>query len=290
MKRNINIFLLFIFPYLLFGQSSAETKVRHKAKFNSDWKFILDDKSGFESPVFNDSTWRSLDLPHDWSIEGKFDAKNPAGGQGAYLPCGIGWYRKSFVIPDSLKTKRVVIQFDGVYMNSKVYINGHFLCQYPYGYSTFQYDLTEYLQFENPNVIAVRVDNSLQPSSRWYSGSGIYRNVWLIATNPVHFDNYSGVFVSFPEVSKENANVKVQYKIAANAFPETDFHGNEIPNQRTPDGVQIAKRLQEICHNEDPTRPVTSACDFVDDANSLVKIKLQSAGLKPAEYSIQTGL
>jgi len=224
MNRIIYIFILSLIPYLLFGQSSAETKVRQKVKFNSDWKFMLDDKAGFESITYNDSAWRTLNLPHDWSIEGAFDAKNPATGMGAFLPCGIGWYRKSFMLPDSMKNKRIVVQFDGVYMNSKVYINGHFLGQYPYGYSTFQYDLTEYMQFGKPNIIAVRVDNSLQPSSRWYSGSGIYRNVWLIATNQVHFDNYSGVFVSYPMVSKDNAEVKVQYKITANAFPESEFH------------------------------------------------------------------
>jgi len=223
MKLIKFVILFCLFQSLLFGQSSPGTNVRLKAKFNTDWKFILDDKSGFESPDFNDSTWRSLDLPHDWSIEGQFNAKNLAGGQGAFLPCGIGWYRKSFILPDSMKSKRVVIQFDGVYMNSKVYINGHFLGQYPYGYSTFQYDLTGYIQFGKANTIAVKVDNSLQPSSRWYSGSGIYRNVWLIATNPVHFENYSGVFVTYPEVRKENATLKVQYKITSNAFPETDF-------------------------------------------------------------------
>jgi len=246
MKRIINIFLLTLIPYLLFGQSSAETRVRQEVKFNSDWKFMLDDKSGFESPAFNDSSWRSLDLPHDWSVEGKFEVKNPAGGQGAYLPCGIGLYRKSFVLSDSMKTKRVVIQFDGIYMNSKIYLNGHFLGQYPYGYSTFQYDITEYLQFGKPNVISVRVDNSLQPSSRWYSGSGIYRNVWLIATNPVHFDNYSGVFVSYPEVSKENATVKVQFKITANTFPETDFQWwrrNTASNKRVTKETIITSSL-----------------------------------------------
>lgn len=246
MKQTINFFLLFFFPSLLFGQSSVETKVRQKTKFNSDWKFMLDDKTGFESPAFNDSNWRSVDLPHDWSVEGEFDANNPAGGMGAFLPCGIGWYRKSFVIPDSMKTKRVVIQFDGIYMNSKVYINGHYLGQYPYGYSTFQYDLTEHIQFGKPNLMAVRVDNSLQPSSRWYSGSGIYRNVWLIATNPVHFDNYSGVFVSFPEVSKENATVKVQYKITANAFPETDFRWwrrNTASNNRVTKSVILTSSI-----------------------------------------------
>ena len=114
MNKIKYLFLLIFSPCLIFGQSAIDNRVRQKAKFNSDWKFILDDKAGFESPAFNDSTWRSLDLPHDWSVEGKFDDKNPAGGQGAFLPCGIGWYRKSFVIPDSMKTKRIVVQFDGI--------------------------------------------------------------------------------------------------------------------------------------------------------------------------------
>ena len=129
MKIIYHLFLIILFPSLLFGQSSIDTKVRLKPKFNSDWKFMQDDKAGFESPSFNDSIWRSLDLPHDWSVEGKFDAKNPAGGQGAYLLCGIGWYRKLFVIPDSMKTKRLVIQFG------------------------------------KPNVNAVRVDHSIQAIS-----------------------------------------------------------------------------------------------------------------------------
>jgi len=223
MRNTVKFFLLLLFPVFLFGESSADTKVRSKTKFNADWKFALDDKAGFEATGFDDAAWRSLDLPHDWGVEGQFDAKNPATGLGAFLPCGIGWYRKSFVLPDSLKAKRVVIQFDGVYMNSKVYLNGHFLGQYPYGYTTFQIDLTAHLQFGKPNVLAVRVDNSLQPSSRWYSGSGIYRNVWLMTTNQVHFDNAAGVFVSYPAVNKDNAELKIQYKICANAFPTSDF-------------------------------------------------------------------
>jgi len=297
MKRTINIFLLFLFPFLLFGQSSAETKVRQKAKFNSDWKFMLDDKAGFESPAFKDSAWPSLDLPHDWSIEGKFDAKNPAGGQGAYLPCGIGWYRKSFVMPNSMKNKRVVIQFDGISMNSKVYFNGHFLGQYPYGYSTFQYDLTDLIQFGQPNLIAVRVDNSLQPSSRWYSGSGIYRNVWLIATNPVHFDNYSGVFVTFPEVSKENAMVKVQYKITANAFSETDFQWwrrNTASNKRV---TKVATLSSSIFDKKGKLVAKGSIKENISDFNdytfhqtlSLKNPKLWSSE-SPSVYTLKTTL
>lgn len=208
---------------MLLGQPLFETEVRDKKKFNNDWKFIRADKAGFASKTLDDRNWRTLDLPHDWSVEGAFDASNPSGGNGAYLPGGVAWYRKSFLLPDSLKGKRFVIQFDGVYMNSRVYINGHFLGQYPYGYSTFQYDLTEHIQFDKPNIIAVRVDNSLQPSSRWYSGSGIYRNVWLITTNQVHFDNYAGVFVTYPKVGETDAELKVQYNITANAFPESEF-------------------------------------------------------------------
>ena len=258
---------------------------------------MLDDKSGFESPDFNDSSWRSLDLPHDWSIEGQFNAKNPAGGQGAFLPCGIGWYRKSFILPDSMKSKRVVIQFDGVYMNSRVYINGHFLGQYPYGYSTFQYDLTEHIKFDKSNTIAVRVENSLQPSSRWYSGSGIYRNVWLIATNPVHFDNYSGVFVTYPEVSKENALVKVQYKITANAFPETDFQWwrrNTASNKRV---TKIATITSFLFDNKGKLIAKAVTKENITDFNTytfsqaveLKNPKLWSA-TNPATYTLKSTL
>ena len=246
MKYLKCLLYIILFPTIVFGQSSVETNVRVKTKFNNDWKFILDDKAGFESPAFNDSAWRSLDLPHDWSVEGEFDANNPAAGNGAFLPCGVGWYRMSFVLPDSMKNKRIVIQFDGVYMNSKVYINGQFLGNYPYGYSTFQYDLTGHIQVGKPNIIAVRVDNSLQPASRWYAGSGIYRNVWLIATNQVHFDNYSGVFVTFPKVSKDNAMVKVQYKITGNAFPDTDFQWwrrNTASNKRITKATVITSTI-----------------------------------------------
>ncbi len=297
MKRIINIFLLSLIPYLLFGQSSAETRVRQKVKFNSDWKFMLDDKSGFESPAFNDSSWRSLDLPHDWSVEGKFDANNPAGGNGAFLPCGIGWYRKSFTIPDSMKTKRVVIQFDGIYTNSKVYLNGHFLGQYPYGYSTFQYDLTNLIQFGKPNVLAVRVDNSLQPSSRWYSGSGIYRNVWLIATNPVHFDNYSGVFASFPEVNKGDATVKVQYKITANAFPDTDFQWwrrNNASNKRMTKAATLTSSIFDskgkLVAKGSIKVNITDFNDYTFHQNlSLKNPKLWSSE-SPSVYTLKTTL
>ena len=204
------------------AQSLSETVVRQKVKFNNDWKFQLGDQKEFSKPGFDDNSWRNLSLPHDWSIEGAFDEST--GGTNGYLPCGIGWYRKTFTIPTSMKDKDLVIEFDGVYMNSDVWINGVFLGHYPYGYSTFQYDLTEFLKTgENAvNVISVRVDNSLQPSTRWYNGSGIYRNVWLLATNYAHFHNYKGVYITTPEVSKDKALVNVNYEMAVNFFSLED--------------------------------------------------------------------
>lgn len=154
------------------------------ASFDEGWKFSRGDFPGAEQPGFADDTWRALDVPHDWSIEGPYSEDEPAGGSGGYLPTGIGWYRKHFVLPASAAAKRVRIRFDGVYQRSEVWINGKPLGMRPYGYIGFAYDLTPHL--EAHNVIAVRVDNSLQPNSRWYSGSGIYRHVWLIVTDPVH--------------------------------------------------------------------------------------------------------
>ncbi|HZL08647.1 MAG TPA: glycoside hydrolase family 2 TIM barrel-domain containing protein [Prolixibacteraceae bacterium] len=226
--NKIKFILLFILIFagqsfnILHAQAQPETSVRQKQKFNSDWKFQLADQKEFSKSEFDDKNWRSLTLPHDWSIEGEFD--NSTGGTNGYFPCGIGWYRKLFTIPASMKDKDLVIQFDGVYMNSDVWINGTFLGHYPYGYSTFQYDLTEFLKTGEGavNVIAVRVDHSLQPSTRWYNGSGIYRNVWLLATNYTHFHNYKGVYITTPEVSSEKALVNVNYEMSVNFFSLED--------------------------------------------------------------------
>jgi len=177
--------------------------------FDKGWHFHLGDLKGAEKADLNDATWRALDLPHDWSIEGKFSKDNPATPDGGALPGGIGWYRKSFTIPATSKDKKVYIDFDGVYQKSTVWINGHELGFRPNGYISFEYDLTPYLKFGGNNIIAVKVDNSVQPNSRWYSGSGIYRNVWLVTTNKVAIDHW-GTFITTPEVSDQSAVVHVQ--------------------------------------------------------------------------------
>ena len=189
----------------------APVPARTTISFDPGWQFLKDDAQGAEAPNFDDSTWRSLSVPHDWSIEGPFDEKNPTGGAGAFLPAGIGWYRKHFTLPQDDAPKRVFIDFDGVMANSDVWINGFHLGKRPYGYVSFRYELTGHLTFgdTSPNVLAVRADNSGQPASRWYAGAGIYRHVRLVVTNPVHLDHW-GTFVTTPSISADKATVHVQ--------------------------------------------------------------------------------
>ena len=190
---------------------AAPTAVRIRDSFDFGWRFFKGDAPGAQEPPFADASWRSLDLPHDWSIEGPFSPHEPSGGSGGYAPTGIGWYRKTFRLPDTYIGRKVSVEFDGVYQNSEVWINGHYLGKRPYGYISFAYDLTPYLRPGN-NTIAVRVDNSGQPSSRWYSGSGIYRHTWITATDPVHIAHW-GTFVTTPRVAQEKATVQVRTRV-----------------------------------------------------------------------------
>lgn len=215
-------------PFLLALILSAMFAVRGYCEtvipFNNSWRFNLDDDISYASPEYDDSSWRLLDVPHDWSIEGKYDRSNPSGPQGGYMPCGTAWYRKSFTLPDSLNDRRIYVRFDGVYMNSQVWINGRMVGEYPNGYNAFQYDITPFVARGNGrNVIAVKVDNSLQPASRWYSGSGIYRDVNLIATGQQHFA-HDGIFVTTPQVSESQATVAIKAHVICNAYPETVFN------------------------------------------------------------------
>jgi beta-galactosidase len=175
------------------------------------WQFLQGDCDHGERPNFDDSKWTTVNVPHDWSIAGPFDSKAPAGGAGAFLPTGIGWYRKILPIPPAASGPCARIQFDGVMANSDVWINGQLLGHRPYGYSSFEYDLTDHLS-GGENVIAVRVDNSKQPASRWYAGSGIYRHVRLILTDPVHFEHW-GTFITTPQVSADQATAHVENRV-----------------------------------------------------------------------------
>ncbi|MFD2162150.1 glycoside hydrolase family 2 TIM barrel-domain containing protein [Paradesertivirga mongoliensis] len=191
----------------LFAQKS-ET-VRNVVPFEENWKFIQKDVAGAEKPDYNDNTWKTLSVPHDWSIEGPYDRNNTTGRGGGYLPGGIGWYRKSFTIPQRDAGKKIYIEFDGIMANSDVWVNGKHLGQRPNGYVGFRYELGPHLVPGKTNIIAVRADNSVQPASRWYTGAGIYRHVRLITANPVHVDQW-GVFITAKDVSDKSAMVNVK--------------------------------------------------------------------------------
>lgn len=208
--------LLFL---ILGGCTSAERVTDSRRQdFTADWTFHLGDDSAASRPDYDDTAWRILNLPHDWAIEGEFSRDNPSGTVGGALPGGIGWYRKTFTVDKADEGKRLYIDFDGVYMNSEVFINGHSLGVRPYGYVSFSYDLTPHIKWGGKNVVAVRVDNAEQPNSRWYSGCGIYRNVWLTKLNPVHIAQW-GTFITAEDVSKNSARLnirtKIQYDVAA---------------------------------------------------------------------------
>ena len=197
---------------LMSGLFALPLNAREHQSFDRGWLFVLADSAGMQNSEYSDGHWRRLNLPHDWAIEGDFSPSNPSGASGGALPGGIGWYRKHFSLSPDEKYDRFTITFDGVYMNSTVYINGHKLGTRPYGYSTFEYDLTPYIYKKGDNVIAVKVDNSDQPNSRWYSGCGIYRHVWLTKTLKEAYIPQWGQYVA--TTPKGDVRVKV------------DFHAN----------------------------------------------------------------
>ena len=184
---------------------------RHRLSMDPGWRFTLGDPAGAERPSFDDHLWRRLDLPHDWSIEGTPAQDAPGGGRMGFFPAGIGWYRKAFRMPAGSRGREAWLEFDGVYMNSDVWINGFHLGRRPYGYVSFAYDITSHL-VPGVNVVAVRVDNSQQPNSRWYSGSGIYRHAWLTIVDPFHVGHW-GTYVTTPRADSAGADVVVRTRV-----------------------------------------------------------------------------
>lgn len=229
--------------------SLMQAKDSRAISFNADWQFKLGkDTTG--------GSWRTLNLPHDWAIEGDFSESNPSGTGGGALPGGIGWYKKSFNVSQTDKGKNLFIDFDGAYMNSTVWINGHELGTRPYGYSSFSYNLTPYIKFGKENTILVKVDNEEQPNSRWYSGCGIYRNVWLRILNPTHVDLW-GTYITTPDVSRDKATVKIQTSISSDK-------DNSVAVKtviRNPEGKIIAQTGKDIVNLPDSTITQTIIVD-----------------------------
>ncbi len=193
--------------------SAQKSSPRQELTADFGWRFLLGDPAGAEARMFADRSWRTVNLPHDWSIEAVPDEKSPTGSGEGFFPAGTGWYRKTFTAVPEWKGKSVSVEFDGVYKDTTVYLNGHELGKHSYGYTSFSFDLTPELDFSAPNVLSVRVDNSAQPNSRWYSGSGIYRHVRVVVTDPTHVAHW-GVFVTTPEVTESAAKVSLHTHVA----------------------------------------------------------------------------
>ena len=210
-----------VLPDSAAGGGPAEQVMDVHLDFNTDWHFHSGEIPGFHTPDFDDSDWRVLDVPHDWSVEGQFAEENQSGVSGGYLPTGIACYRKYFILPEDTKGKRIKIRFDGVYMNSSVYLNGIYLGNRPYGFSTFEYDLTPHLNYgESRNVIAVKVDNSLMGNCRWYTGSGINRKVHLYISEQQHFKSFA-TFFRTTSIEANVARLKVDCEVISNNYPES---------------------------------------------------------------------
>lgn len=202
--------------------------MRQQQLFNDDWKFYKGDAPGAEAATFDDGAWQAVTLPHDWSIEGPFDPQWASGT--GFLPGGIGWYRKTFTLPDEAEAQQTALHFEGVYCNSEVWLNGQFLGKRPSGFASFRYDLTPFLRLGAENTVAVKVDHSHHADARWYTGSGIYRNVFLIATDPVCLKQW-GVYVTTPDVTADEAEVDVEVTLCNGTASVAD--------------VQVALTLQD---------------------------------------------
>ncbi|WP_163537475.1 glycoside hydrolase family 2 TIM barrel-domain containing protein [Gracilibacillus sp. YIM 98692] len=201
-------------------------EARIVSNLNLDWKFSRGDEPKAWYKGHDDSEWRDITLPHDWSVEEPFSKEHSSGT--GYVAGGTGWYRKNFKLPSELKGKKVYITFEGIYNNSQVWCNSYYIGKRPFGYSTFTYDITDFVTFERDNVISVKVNHKDIADSRWFTGSGIYRDVYLTITDPIHIDQY-GVFVTTPEVSVEQATVAVNVQLT-----------NETSN---PENIQIKNTL-----------------------------------------------
>ncbi|MBN1998194.1 beta galactosidase jelly roll domain-containing protein, partial [candidate division KSB1 bacterium] len=210
-------FSILLILFLIQITSCTRGPVPRSLLFDNDWLFIKGTIEGAEKPNYDDSAWRRLDLPHDWSIEdlpilnSPIDSTAVGGVNTGFFVGGTGWYRKHFNIPSAQKGKRLYLQFDGIYMNADVWLNGDHIGNHPYGYTSFYFDITSSILFGRENVLAVEVKNEGK-NSRWYSGSGIYRHVWLIQTDPVHIAIW-GVAVTTPTISKTGSQVRAMIKI-----------------------------------------------------------------------------
>jgi beta-galactosidase len=240
---------------------------RRRLAMDPGWRFTLGDPAGADQPRFDDRSWRPLDLPHDWSIEGTPREDAPGGGRVGYFPAGTAWYRKAFRVPAGARGQEAWLEFDGVYMNSEVWLNGVHLGRRPYGYVGFAYDVTRHL-VPGVNVVAVRVDNSRQPNSRWYTGSGIYRHVWLTLVDPLHVGHW-GTFVTTPRADSIGGSVAVRTRVE---------NHHVTPRRGTLRSVLLDSAGREVARSETPLSLA---------AGQTVELEQQLPVERPRLWSVQ---
>ncbi|WP_121356576.1 DUF4982 domain-containing protein [Flavisolibacter nicotianae] len=278
-KKFLIVFLLQI-PISTFAQNTNGTFL-----FDNDWRFYRGGAQGAESPSFVDKNWRRIDLPHDWSIEdlpGTSSPFSPAAisqVSGGFTTGGTGWYRKTFRVPAAQKGRRTIIQFDGVYMNADVWINGKSLGTHPYGYTSFWYDISDQLNVDGKNVLAVKVRNEGE-NSRWYSGSGIYRHVWLIVTNPVHLAHWN-TFVNTPQVTENSAAINIKTTVRNDG--EADAAATVVTRIIDPKGTEVAraetkrsvgkKQFTEVVQDVSVNRPQRWSIDTPNLYKAVIEVQ-----------------
>ena len=281
---------------ILLGLCVQSIAAERKTPLNDHWAFALNSDSIAPAATdYDDTAWRSVNLPHDWSVEQKFDRNAPAGNDGAYLPTGAGWYRRTLNVPASDIGKKMRLYFEGAYMKSDVYVNGHRAGGHPYGYSSFFVDISPFVK-PGENTIAVRVDNSMQKNCRWYSGSGIYRNVWLIKTTPVHIADW-GVRISTPDlqtavvkttiINDDNRTRTLDVKIDIDGCTQTDTCTVAAGESRV-----VEQRLtvpQAKPWSPDSPNLYTATVSIGENGNVMDEME-QRFGFRTVEWSAANGL
>ncbi|WP_396600665.1 glycoside hydrolase family 2 TIM barrel-domain containing protein [Algibacter sp. R77976] len=288
--KNILTFLLFAL-YISFGYAQ-----RHIINFNNNWQFILEDNPSFSNKKIDDSSWNVLNVPHDWSFEKGVRKGGDQGQGGGYHDGGIGWYRKQFNVKKESLSKITYINFDGVYMNSEVWVNGNYLGKRPYGYISFRYDISKHLE-EGANIIAVRVDNSLEPSARWYHPCGIYAAVKLIEVNAVHFKPNT-IFIKTPSIQKTKATVVIDAEIngsikglkydvklfSSDGNVLNNFCGKLKSSQPT---IELEIENPQLWSPENPT--LYKAITQILDGKKIIDEVETNFGFKTVEWKTETG-
>jgi beta-galactosidase len=305
--KNISFGLLVMSSLIAKAQTDGG---RQTLPFDKDWAFVQADASGAEKAAFDDSKWKHVDVPHDWSILGTVDHNAATGRGGGFLPSGIGWYRKHFEMDAADSQKRVSVEFDGIMANSDVWINGFHLGKRPYGYTSLNYELTNHINFGKgkTNILSVKADNTIQPASRYYTGAGIYRHVRLVVTDAVHIDNW-GVYVTTPKVSAEKATVHVQTTVINQAHqskkitvltviaseatgPVTDMKdggaNKEIASgQSATFDKDLVVNKPELWNTDKPTLYKAVSTVMVD--GKTVDIKITYFGIREAKFDANQG-